>query len=130
MLDSVLTFLLLASPAGINTPCQGVDRSLPIARKQGLAPIIAKQVKLEKVAVIKSFRFKDWYIIHIGTYVSDDMFLFYHGDPVNHMYVTDWGGAAGIDETDEIKAWVIENAKGIPDSLAACFAWHVTKDRE
>lgn len=126
----LLTLAILVGTSAIAGPCTGVDRSLSPARKQALKLAIAKQLKLENPEIVKSFQAKGWFIIHVATGVSDDMFLFYNGDPINHTAVTDWGGAAAIDETDEIKAWVIENAKGIPDELATCFAWHVTKDLE
>ena len=55
--------------------------------------------------------------------------LFFHGDPLSTRFVTLWAGAARSQEEVAIKAWVIKNASGIPESLATCFAWYVTKVR-
>jgi hypothetical protein len=63
------------------------------------------------------------------THESDYQFLFFSGDPLSSHSVTAWGGAAAENEEQEIKDWTIKNAPGIPDHLASCFAWHVTKDR-
>lgn len=130
MILPVLAILLLSGPLPPESPCQFVDRSAPDSTKQALAPAIAKQLKLEKVVVQEIFKLKGWSIIHVGTFVSDDMFLFYKGDPAKQPYIAEWGGAAATHETEEIKAWVLENAKGIPENLAYCFAWHVTKGGE
>ena len=130
MKQTIPTLLLICSQAAFAGPWSDIDRSLPESRKQALAPVIAKQLKLEKVEVIESYYYQGWYIIHVGTFVSDDSFLFYKGDPLKSSFVTEWAGAAAINETDEIKSWVLTNAKGIPDRLASFFAWHVTKDRD
>ena len=44
-------------------------------------------------------------------------------------YVTQWSGAARIDEEQEIKSWVVQHAPGIPHRLATCVAWHITHGR-
>jgi hypothetical protein len=122
------TILLLASASLFAGEWSDIDRKLPKNWEVKLAPTIAKHLHLEKAAVIGSFRFKGWSIIHVGTYVDDDRFLFFNGDPFTTIPVTEWGGAAGSDETNEVKAWVIQHAKGIPDHLASFFAWHMTKE--
>ncbi len=128
MARPIPTILILASSSLFAGEWSDIDSKLPKSWDEKLAPIIAKHLHLEKAAVIESFRFKGWSIIHVGTYIDDDRFLFYKGDPLKTIPVTEWGGAAGSDETDEVKAWVLENAKGIPDHLASFFAWHMTKD--
>jgi hypothetical protein len=65
----------------------------------------------------------------VNTHETDDAYVFYSGDPLRSRYVTEWGGAATREEEQDIKAWAIKNARGIPRSLAGCFAWHVTKER-
>ena len=119
----ILLLTLAMPPAG---QWADIDRSLTAARKKALAPVIAKQLLLEKVVVIGSFRYHGWSIIHVGTYTSDDRFLFYSTDPIKTPPITEWGGSAAKNETDEINAWVVDNAKGIPAHLAAFFAWYVT----
>jgi hypothetical protein len=107
--------------------CDGIDRALTAHRKTALAPEIAKQLKVSSVDVLQSFRFGTWQIIYVSTPESDPPFLFYPGDPLQTRYVTEWSGSARTDEEQEINAWTLENAPGIPRKLASCFAWHVTK---
>jgi hypothetical protein len=82
------------------------------------------------VTVLQSFRLDDWRIIYIDTHQSDETFLFYAHDPLKSHFITEWSGAAMIDEEEEMKSWTLKNAPGIPLRLASCFAWHVTKDRD
>ena len=76
---------------------------------------------------MESFKFGSWQIINVNSPDSDAPYLFYSGDPLKTRYVTMWSGAARMDEEQEIKAWTLRNAPGIPSALASCFAWHVTK---
>jgi len=123
--------ILLVSPISVfGGEWSDIEKMLPQSLEKQLAPIIAKRLNLEKVAIVEAYRFNGWTIIHVGTYVDDDRFLFYKGDPLKTAPVTEWGGAAGSNETGEIKAWVLTNAKGIPDHLAAYFAWRVTQGHE
>jgi hypothetical protein len=112
------------------TPCSGVDRTLTEKRKSELSPVIAKQLNIESAEILQSYQYRGWYIIYVGTHVSDEAFLFYKGDPTKSQYLTTWGGAAATNEEPEIKQWTLKNAKGIPSKLAGCFAWHVTKERD
>lgn len=111
-------------------PCTGVDRQLTEERKAELAPVIAKQLNIESAEILQSYRYHDWYIIYVNTHVSDEAFLFYKGDPTKSRYLTTWGGGATRNEGPEITRWVHANASGVPGKLAACFAWHVTRDRD
>ena len=81
------------------------------------------------VDVMESFRFDGWSVLYVDTHETDDAWLFYSGDPARSHYVTLWGGAATRDEEGSVRSWTTKNAPGIPRKLAACFAWHVTKDR-
>lgn len=112
------------------TPCEDVDRSLSNSSKAALSPIIASQLHAKKVDVLQSFKFAGWSIIYVDTHDSDEAFLFYSSDPLRSQYLTVWSGAAAWNEEQSIKAWALKNAPGIPPKLAACFAWHVTKDRD
>ena len=112
------------------SPCAGVSRDLTSQRKAALAPEIAKQLRVRSVDVLQSFRLGGWEIIYVSTGESDEPFLFYSGDPLKSGYITLWSGAATIHEEQAIKGWTLKNAPGIPRKLAACFAWHVTKDRD
>jgi hypothetical protein len=110
--------------------CDGIDRSLSGKRKVELALAIKKQQNLAKIDVLESFEFDGWRIVHIANHISDDPYLFYAADPLVAKPLAAWGGAATIFETDEVKQWTKTNAPGIPDALAACFAWRVTLDPE
>ena len=103
-------------------PCSGMHQTISPSKKAALELTIAKQLKIRKVAIINVFKHDNWRIIHVGTYTSDERFLFYHGDPLKTVFVTEWGGVAARHEGEEIMEWVKSNAKGIPDKLAACFA--------
>ena len=132
---SVTSFLTLCggtliSLAASASPCDGIDRTLPDARKLELAPVIAKQIKVRAVEVLQSYREQDWHIIYAKTQVSDNAFIFFKSDPFKSQYLVAWGGKADPDEEAEIAKWVKTKAKGIPPKLAQCFAWHVTKDRD
>jgi hypothetical protein len=114
-----------------STPCNGVDRTLSESRKKELASAILKQEGLERVKVMQSFKSDGWTIVYVNTYISDEPYLFYSGDPIMAKRpITAWSGAATVFETSEIKDWVLKNAPGIPDRLASCFAWHVTLNRD
>ncbi len=123
-------FLLAVSYSAWATPCKGVDRQLTEERKVELAPVIAKQLNIESAEILQSYRYRGWYIIYVNTHVSDEAFLFYNGDPTKSRYLTTWGGGASRNEGSEITRWVRDNAQGIPNKLAACFSWHVTRDRD
>jgi hypothetical protein len=126
----VVCLLGAGAPAWGGSPCDTVSRDLPSERKTVLAPEIAKQLNVKTVDVLQSFKLGSWQIIYVNTNESDEPFLFYSGDPLNTRYVTMWSGAARMSEEQEIKAWTLKNAPGIPRRLASCFAWHVTKSRD
>ncbi|WP_266168908.1 hypothetical protein [Dyella subtropica] len=124
--------LMLAafSACAAPSPCDGVSRELTYAQKQAWAPTIAKQLGFAKVDVLQSFKLGAWNVIYVDTHESDEAFLFYARDPLTSHYVTKWGGAAMQDEELDLKLWISRKAPGIPEKLAGCFAWHVTKDRD
>jgi hypothetical protein len=125
----VLVFCAVGAASGwAASPCDGVDRNLASERKAELAPGIAKELKVKKVMVLDSFQFGGWSIIYVGTFETDEVFLFYANDPLKNSSVTTWGGVALKSEEQEIRDWTIKNAPGIPLKLANCFAWHVTRD--
>jgi len=125
--------IFVASPVSAQDACAGVDRTLSPQTK-ALGPVIVKQVR-QKIGpqagaeILYSFRFQNWRILYVVTGVSDDVYLFYPGDPAQKPFVTTWGGAATVDEEQGIRRWTLKNAPGIPPRLASCFAWHVTKER-
>lgn len=113
-------------------PCAGVQRTKSAALQQ-YVPTVSKQIKKQlpsakRVSIIESFKFDDWQILEVQTDVNDNAYLFYSKSPLLQSYVTLWAGFATEDEGPEIRKWVDANAKGIPDSLAKCFVWHVTRE--
>jgi hypothetical protein len=116
--------------AGAQTPCTGIDRALPAAQLPALDREVAAQMGVQKAAILQSFRLGSWRILYVETYVADEAFLFYPRDPAVAKYATLWAGAAMPTEEASIDQWTLKNAPGIPKALAACFAWHVTQDRD
>lgn len=125
-----VVFALCVPVAHAETPCDGIDRSLTAEQRSTWAPELAKQEAVPSVTVLQSFRLDDWRIIYVDTHQSDETFLFYGHDPLKSHFITEWSGAAMIDEEEEMKSWTLKNAPGIPLKLASCFAWHVTKNRD
>jgi hypothetical protein len=126
----VLAAALLTGTANAASPCDGVDRTLTDRQKVALQPAIAKQLKDPKAEIRQAFRVTDWSIVYVRPEASDAPFLFFKGNPETHRYVTLWAGAAQSDEQGDIEKWVLANAPGIPATLAKCFAYHVTQDRD
>lgn len=125
-----LTFAAATPPIWGENPCSSVDRRLATDRAKALGPVVAKHLGMKHANISKSFRFGGWTILNVSTDESDDAYVFYSHDPMrSQKYVTLWGGTAREDEEQEIRAWTLKNAPGIPDTLARCFAWHVTKER-
>lgn len=125
----IAPLLILSSASLAASPCTGVDRRLPEADRPALERAIAAELGLPRVELLQSFRDGRWRILCVNTFRTDETFLFYRRDPPRGRSLTRWGGAARMDEEPEIRRWVRENAPGIPRRLAACFARHVTHDR-
>ena len=123
---------LLAPCAGSQAanPCTGIDRSLTAPQKAAYGRAVASELHVAKVTVLQSFRFAAWCILYVETGNSDETFFFFAGDPTATPFVTRWSGGAAPSEQVDIRAWTVANAAGIPARLAACFAWHVTNDRD
>jgi len=134
-----LTVSILAWAAALSPPlpaladghaCNGIDRSLPKRLAQRFEAAARRQFDDPQAEVPQLFRYQSWTIAYVSFTKSDPGYVFYRGDPLRSHYVTIWGGAARGDEEDEIRAWAEQYARGIPTRLAACFAWHLTKDRD
>ncbi len=124
--------VLLATLAGCHaaTPCTGIDRSLTAPQKTAYGRAVAADLHVGSVEVLQSFHLAEWRILYVQTGNSDETFFFFAGDPAAKPFVTRWSGGAAPTEQAEIQAWTLANATGIPAPLAACFAWHVTNDRD
>jgi len=127
-MKSISAILLTLLPiAAFANPCSEIDQSLSNSEKVSLAPIIAKQLKIDNAEVLQSYSYQGWRIFFINTHVSDETYLFFSGNPLQNNFITQWSGAATANEEKQINQWVRTNAKEIPNTLASCFAWHVTK---
>lgn len=126
------SFVLLAfSLNGATSPCDGVRRTLTAEQKIKLEPIvtrqISRQIDVQSVKVLESFRYRNWYILHIAPNSADEAFVFYKGDPTTNYYLLAWPDAfSENDEKAVLKTVFSGKTKGIPKELATCFAWHVT----
>jgi hypothetical protein len=121
---------LCGSAASAGTPCDGVDRTLRVDQKAALRRAIAQQLKVPKPEILQTFRLGDWSIVYAATGGADRTFVFFKGSPERNRYITRWAGAAQSGEEEAIEKWTLENAPGIPSTLAQCFAYHVTQDRD
>jgi len=121
---------LASTAAQASAPCEGVDRGLSPDRAAQLSRRAAEQFRDPKAKALQSFAYEGWNIVYVEFGKSDPAFVFYRGDPLGSGHVAVWGAAAGLDETSQIKEWTVENAPGIPNQLARCFAWRVSRDRD
>ena len=113
------------------TPCAGVNRQLTSRQQAQLETSIAKQQKLKKVTVFASFKSNGWSVVFSDASVGDSPYFFYSNNPMKGAKpLAAWSGAATIFETSEVAEWAKQNAPGIPERLAYCFAWHVTLSPE
>ena len=112
-------------------PCAGVERGLSPGQQARLEAAIAKQRKLKKVSVFASFKSDGWFIVLSDASVGDSPYFFYSKNPIRGAKpLAAWSGTATIFETSEVAEWIKQNASGIPERLANCFAWHVTLSPE
>jgi hypothetical protein len=139
MKTALLFALAVATANAAAAPCDGVDRSLDAAMQARLAPVVEAHLKaqldprvgpsvyVQAGDVLHVFRFKGWHIVHVISHATDEPYAFYARDPAQAPgYLTVWAGAAAMGEEKTIKKSVSDNAPGIPEKLAACFAWYVT----
>ena len=124
--------VLLATLAGCHaaTPCTGIGRGLTAPQRAAYGRRVAADLHVASVEVLQSFQLASWRILYVQTGNSDETFFFFAGDPTVQPFVTRWSGGAAPTERADIEAWALAHAAGIPAPLAACFAWHVTNDRD
>ena len=98
--------------------------------KENVIGYARKRMPKRDISLIKYLSSNNWIIIYIDAPPSDPAFLFYKGLPEHRKFITLWAGAARKDEENDIFNWTRNNAPGIPEPLARCFAWYVTNSRE
>ncbi|MBV2169539.1 MAG: hypothetical protein KUL82_12610 [Bdellovibrio sp.] len=132
---AIIYLLALLEPMiGYATPCDKMDVGLHQKEKVRISYVIASNLKKEMpqisdVEILKIFKSGSWSMIYVGTKVSDETILFYKRDPLKSSFIAKWSGAAMVGEDKELEIWARQNAVGIPDRLAKCFAWYVTTGR-
>lgn len=123
---AALSFGVLANA---KTPCDEVRQQTSADRKTALQAAVAKQLKVSAVDLLAVFADGGWSILYVDTHQSDEVFLLYSTDPVRTPFLSMWSGAAMRNEGPAIEAWAQRNVSGIPQRLAACFAWYATVGR-
>ena len=106
--------------------CINVHEGVTEAQKKAWDTSINRQLNGRLVRINEAFSLADWVVVFVDAREADPPFLFFLGDPAKTHFVTMWSGAAMRSEQKAMKGWVLKNAPGIPNDLAACFAWHVT----
>ena len=134
MLLCVPVILLVAAPvaaaASLNTPCSSVEHVLTNGHKAKLETVIARQLNVPNVEIIRYFGFAHWSVVYIDSRDADETFLFYDAANVRRRYINTWSGATGYDEERDMLDWTLKNVPKIPMHLAECFSWYVTKGRD
>lgn len=130
MIRYLCVFLILVCNSSLaESHCENNIVQLDGNKSLVLKRNISKQVDVESVNIISIFSDRDWSVIYIETDVADNAFLFYPGNIYKGRFATLWSGAAGIAEEESLFQWAKDNAHGISDSLAHCFAWYSTHRR-
>jgi hypothetical protein len=136
----VLSLVSMAAVGHAATPCDGIDQGFSSQEEEAWAPVIIKQLNVilpkmndtehvSSIDVLKVFRSGGWTIIYVGDFVTDELYLFYKGDPLSGSYITMDAGAVPLDEEHDIEMGITKAAHGIPQNLARCYAWYFVEGR-
>ena len=117
---------LAATRAHASAPCEGVARG---RGEEALSIRIDAQLHDPKARALQTFAYDDWKIVQVALGNSAEVFVFYSADPLSSDTVAVWREAKDLDGVSQAKEWTVENAPGIPNQLARCFAVHVTAVR-
>jgi len=109
-----------------DSQCETINRTFTDAEKSRWSRDISKRKHSLGAEAVQSFRSGQWRVVYV-TYPNAEPAYHFHD---SSRSVTVWGGAATIFDAPDIKRWIREQAPGIPQRLAHCFAWHVTYDRD
>jgi hypothetical protein len=120
---------LAATTAMASAPCEGVDRGLGKERADRLSQRLARELRDSNARATQEFLYDGWDIVGVTGAGSVEMYVFYPSDALSVGHVAIWRGGAGLDEVSQAKEWAVENAPGIPNQLARCFAVRVTAAR-
>lgn len=104
--------------------CTGVDRSLPQARKQEYAGLVAaaldQKIKPSEVTVDGFLSGGSWSVAYANVPITDPGYFFFQTVEGRKQFKDVWGGMADPSDRPEIIAWV--KKLGAPASFAACLA--------
>lgn len=134
-LKSMVFILILVAPIlGYGAACDKFKISNLDEKRAQYSLAISAQLKkdlpnVSDVEILKMFKSGTWFLIYVSTKVSDEVVLFYNGDPVKGDPVAQWSGAAMVGENKVLEKWASDNARGIPKNLAKCFSWFVIEGR-
>jgi len=101
---------------------------MPIEKNIHLPGEIATLASSSVAEVLESYRFMGWTILLVQPNNLEKAYLFYAPGFKESKYVTLWAGHALDGEGPSIRAWVTENAPGIPERMVVCFASIVSSD--
>lgn len=118
-----LGVLLMAVSSANASPCDRVATMLTPARRANLSTAVAGQLQTESAKVLRAYGLGNWHLLYVDTRGGDDAFLIYRGDPVTQQYIAMWSSDGAKSGQSELKGWARMNARGIPETLAKCFAW-------
>lgn len=116
----LLTGSLTVAEAG---PCDRADQHLTAAQTAGFSRAVGAQLEVASAQILHSYRLGNWYLLYADPRVTDDTFLFYRGDPESHRYLAAWSGRATHAEQARLRDWARDHARGVPETLAKCFAY-------
>jgi hypothetical protein len=119
-------FALAASEAHASAPCEGVERGRAVPP---LSAHVAAQLSDPKAKALRTFSFDGWEIVEVMLGNARKAFVFYSSDPLRSDTVAIWRGDTDLDGVSQAREWTTENAPGIPNQLARCFAVRVTAVR-
>jgi hypothetical protein len=122
----LLVGLLPLAAKAADVSCAKVHEGVTKAQKKEWSSSINQQLSGRLTRINQAFSLSDWVIVFVDAREADPPFLIFHGNPARTHFVTMWSGAAMRSEQKAMNDWALKNAPGIPNDLAACFAWHIT----
>jgi hypothetical protein len=111
------------------SPCDRVAKSLTPARRANLSTAVSGQLQTTSAKVLRAYGLGNWSLLYVDTQGGEDAFLIYRGDPLTQQYIASWSNEGGQAGQSELRNWARMNARGIPETLAKCFAWSAASGR-
>ena len=121
--------LLMAASSVMASPCDRVAKTLTPARRANLSTAVAGQLQTPSARVLRAYGLGNWYLLYVDAQGGDDAFLIYRGDPLTQQYIASWSNEGGRSGQSQLRSWARMNARGIPETLAKCFAWSAASGR-